>query len=191
MAKIKMIKGREILDSRANPTVSVDVYLDDGTAARASVPSGASKGINEALEIRDGDTHRYHGMGVLKAVSNVNTIISKKLIGLEADQSKIDEALQSLDGTKNKRNLGVNAIVGISIAVCKAIASSNKIPLYQYIARLLDTTKKPSDELPAPLSVLINGGVHAQNNLEFQEFLISPIRPTFSEKFRWSDKYAP
>lgn len=184
MAKIASIKAREILDSRANPTISVDVILDDGSMGRASVPAGASKGINEALELRDGDPSRYHGLGVLKAVSNVNTVIASALIGQEPNQEAVDRILNELDGTPEKKNLGANALIGTSIAVCKAAAASFKIPLYKYLARLLNNEDKIGQVFPSPLSVLISGGAHAKNNLEFQEFLISPIASSFSEQIR-------
>jgi enolase len=185
MAKVKSINGREILDSKGNPTLEVDLFLDDGSVGRASVPAGVSKGVFEVLELRDGDLQRYQGMGVKKAVSNVNDTIQLKLKGMKASQNEIDKTLIELDGTKEKRNLGANAILGVSLALARAMAQSNKMPLYQYIAWLAgEKEKKKGDLLPTPLLVLINGGAHAKNNLDFQEFLIIPIKQPFSEQIR-------
>jgi len=187
MAKITTIKAQEILDSRGNPTLEVDLFLDDGSSGRASVPSGASKGVFEALELRDGDSQRYHGLGVLKAMANVNEIITKNLKGKKADQAEIDQSLIELDGTVEKRNLGANAILGVSLALCKATANSLKIPLYQHIAQIAGEKPKTKDDpLPLPLLVLINGGAHAKNNLDLQEFLIIPTTPPFSQQLRIS-----
>lgn len=168
MAKIKSVKAREIIDSRGNPTVEVDVILSNGISARAAVPSGASTGEHEALELRDKDPKRYKGKGVLKAVKNVNTKISKKIIGLNPDFRKIDETLIKMDGTANKGNLGANAILGVSLAVAKAAAKDKKIPLYRY----LGGTK--AVQLPVPMMNVLNGGMHADNNVDIQEFMIVP-----------------
>lgn len=179
MAKIKKVLAREILDSRGNPTVEVDVILDNGILGRAAVPSGASTGEKEALELRDGDKRRYLGKGVLKAVNNVNTIIASKIKGLVPDFKKVDSLLIKLDGTENKANLGANAILGVSLATAKAAAISKKEPLYKFLggekARLL----------PIPLMNILNGGLHADNNLDIQEFMIMPIGAVrFSEALR-------
>ncbi|HAH20258.1 MAG: phosphopyruvate hydratase [Omnitrophica WOR_2 bacterium GWF2_43_52] len=179
MAKIKKVVAREILDSRGNPTVEVDVILDNGILGRAAVPSGASTGEHEALELRDGDKSRYLGKGVLKAVENVNKIIAKAIIGKQPDFNKIDEITLKLDATENKAQLGANAILGVSMAAAKAAAQSEKMPLYIYLG---------GDEagvLPVPLMNILNGGLHADNNLDIQEFMIMPIgAPTFSEALR-------
>ena len=185
MAKIKRIKGREILDSKGNPTVEVDVYLEDGVAARASVPAGTSKGKNEAWELRDEDERRYHKKGVSKAVKNINTVINDALVGKEPHQGEIDSLLIELDGTKNKSRLGANAILGVSIAVCKAAALSMRLPLYQYIAQIAGYGwRKKGDLLPTPFVVLINGAKHAHNNLDFQEYCIIPQTHPFAEQLR-------
>ena len=177
MSKIKNIVAREILDSRGNPTVEVDVYLESGIMARASVPSGASTGINEALELRDEDADRYLGKGVLKAVSNVNNIIRPHLIGYDVlDQRKIDEAMIKLDGTENKSMLGANAILGVSLACLKAASYYMNKPLYEYIGT--------GTKLPRPMMNILNGGAHADNGLDFQEFMIIPCKETFKENLR-------
>lgn len=169
-AKIKNIKAREILDSRGNPTVEADVMLDNGIMGRASVPSGASTGEHEAIELRDGDKSRYQGKGVLKAVSNVNNIIKKELIGKSPfDQRQIDNLLIRLDGTENKSKLGANAILGVSLAVAKAAASSKNLQLFEYIGT------KSANILPIPMMNILNGGVHADNNVDLQEFMIMPV----------------
>ena len=176
MAKICNVVGREILDSRGNPTVEVDVFLEDGTLGRASVPSGASTGIREAIELRDKED-RFGGKGVQKAVFHVNHILREKLIGMEvSEQEKIDRMMISLDGTSNKSNLGANAILGVSMAVLKAAAISAGKPLYRYIGE--GTT------LPVPMMNIINGGAHADNNLDFQEFMIIPNAYTIKERIR-------
>jgi enolase len=181
MAKIKRVKARQILDSRGNPTVEVDVILDSGILGRAAVPSGASTGDNEALELRDGDKSKYLGKGVLKAVSNVNTIIALKIKGLSPDFEKIDKLLIDLDNTENKSKLGANAILGVSMAVAKASALSKKQALYKYLGG--NTAKL----LPVPLMNILNGGMHADNNLDIQEFMIMPVgAPTFSEALRYA-----
>ena len=177
MSKIKDIKAREILDSRGNPTVEVDVLLESGTLGRASVPSGASTGSREAIELRDNDKNRYNGKGVLKAVNNVNTVIKDKLIGLDSlDQKLIDETMINLDGTKNKSKLGANAILGVSMANLKAASNYKKIPLYKYFNEELS--------MPRPMMNILNGGAHADNGLDFQEFMIIPERESFKERLR-------
>lgn len=180
---IKNIIGREILDSRGNPTVEVDVILKDGSFGRAAVPSGASTGSYEAIELRDGDKKRYLGKGVLKAVTNVNTKIKKDLVGKTWDQATIDEAMIKLDGTTTKSNLGANAILGVSMAFSHAAAASMKKPLYQYFANIAKTGKKIS--LPLPMMNILNGGQHATNSTDFQEFMIMPIgAKSFSDALR-------
>lgn len=180
MLLIEDIIAREILDSRGNPTIEVDVILEDGTYGRAAIPSGASTGTQEAVELRDGDKSRFLGKGVLKAVQNVNEIIADNLVGLDPfDQVKIDNILLELDGTDNKSNLGANAILGVSLAVAKAAANALGMPLYRYIG---GTNAKV---LPVPMMNIINGGKHADNNVDFQEFMIMPIgAPKFSEALR-------
>ncbi len=181
MAKIKKIKARQILDSRGNPTVEVDVILDNGILGRAAVPSGASTGDNEALELRDGDKSRYLGKGVTKAVNNVNTVIASKIKGLTPDFEKIDKLMIALDGTDNKANLGANAILGVSLAVAKAAAADKKKPLYRFLGG------EKAKILPVPQMNILNGGMHADNNLDIQEFMIMPIgAPTFSEALRYA-----
>lgn len=173
MIKIKQIKAKEILDSRGNPTVEVKVILDDGSAGVASSPSGASTGSNEAIEIRDRDLRRYNGLGVLKAVQNINEVIAKALLGKSAtNQKAIDKLLIDLDGTENKSSLGANAILGVSLAICKAAANSKKLPLYKYISQFSNLQSQLS--LPVPMFNIINGGKHADNNLNIQEFMIVP-----------------
>jgi len=179
MAKIKEVVGRQILDSRGNPTVEVDIILDNGILGRAAVPSGASTGENEALELRDGDKTRYMGKGVLKAVANVNTAIASKIKGLEADFKKIDRLLIDLDATENKSKLGANAILGASLAVAKAQALSKNEPLYKFLGA------SKANILPVPQMNILNGGLHADNNLDIQEFMIMPIgAPCFNEALR-------
>jgi enolase len=181
MAKIKKVFAREILDSRGNPTVEVDIILDSGILARAAVPSGASTGENEALELRDGDKMRYLGKGVLKAVNNINTIIAPKIKGLTPDFQKIDKLLIDLDGTENKSKLGANAILGVSLAVAKVAALAKKEPLYKYLGG------NTAETLPVPLMNILNGGLHADNNLDIQEFMIMPIgAPAFKEALRYA-----
>jgi enolase len=172
--KIKHVKAREILDSRGNPTVEAEVILEDGTLGRASVPSGASTGSNEACELRDGDKKRYGGKGVLKAVKNVNEEIAKSLIGKDASKQKeIDQILIDLDGTENKERLGANALLATSLAVAKAYANAKKINLYEYI-NSLSSHKMPLC-LPMPMCNIINGGKHAEGSTDIQEFMIVPI----------------
>ncbi|MCX5709378.1 MAG: phosphopyruvate hydratase [Candidatus Omnitrophica bacterium] len=179
MAKIKKVLGREILDSRGNPTVEVDVILDNGILGRAAVPSGASTGDNEALELRDGDKKRYLGKGVTKAVNNVNTVIASKIKGFSPDFEKVDQALIKLDGTEYKSNLGANAILGVSMAVAKAAALTKKQPLYRFLGG------EKANLLPVPQMNILNGGMHADNNLDIQEFMIMPVgAPNFRECLR-------
>ncbi len=179
MVKIKNVKGRQILDSRGNPTVEVDVTLESGAWGRAAVPSGASTGEHEALELRDGDKSQYMGKGVTKAVNNINAMMAKNIIGKTADFREIDKILLTLDGTENKSKLGANAILGVSLAVAKAAAHYDKVPLYRYLGG------KDAKILPVPLMNILNGGVHADNNLDIQEFMIVPLgAKTFSEALR-------
>ena len=180
MIEIVDVLGREILDSRGNPTVEVEVYLEDGVVGRAAVPSGASTGIYEACELRDGDKGRYLGKGVLKAVENVNTEIADCLVGMNVlDQVAIDKAMIELDGTPNKSRLGANAILGASLACAKAAAESLGLSLYNYIGGVNAKT------LPVPMMNILNGGAHATNNVEIQEFMIMPVSaPSFREALR-------
>jgi enolase len=180
MTAISAIRGRQILDSRGNPTVEVDVTLEDGSLGRAAVPSGASTGAHEAVELRDGDKARWGGKGVEKAVDSVNGEIADALMGHDAeDQGEIDASMIALDGTENKARLGANAILGVSLACAKAAACSAKLPLYRYIG---DGT---ATMLPVPMMNIVNGGVHADNPIDFQEFMIMPVgAPTFSEALR-------
>ena len=177
MTKIKDIYAREILDSRGNPTIEVDMILYDNTKVSASVPSGASTGSKEALELRDKDFKRFHGKGVLSAVNNVNNIIKPVLIGKELNQSEIDKILISLDGTPNKSRLGANAILAVSLASIKALSKCNRKELYEYVSNGKVT-------LPIPFINIINGGAHAGNNLDIQEFMIVPVIKGFKEKIR-------
>ena len=181
MAAIASLAAREILDSRGNPTVEVDVVLDDGTAGRAGVPSGASTGEHEALELRDGDPDRYGGKGVLRAVDNVVGAIGPAIIGLDAlDQRGLDARLIDLDGTADKSNLGANALLGVSLATAHAAAAVLGLPLYRYLGG------PGAHLLPLPLMNVINGGVHADNELELQEFMLAPVgAASFSEALRW------
>ena len=181
MVAITSVHAREILDSRGNPTVEVDVTLDDGSMGRAAVPSGASTGIREALELRDGDKARYLGKGVLKAVANVNDSIAPAVQGMDAtDQAAIDGKMLGVDGTDNKGKLGANAILGVSMAVARAAAQATKTPLYVHLG------STESSLLPVPCFNIINGGAHADNSVDFQEFMIAPVgAPTFSEALRY------
>ncbi len=178
--KISDIKAREILDSRGNPTIAVKVFLEDGSSGEFKVPSGASTGEKEALELRDNDQNRYLGKGVLKAVNNVNTIIRDKLIGMDAyNQRLIDETMISIDGTETKSNLGANAILGVSVANLKASAVSLKLPIYKYIGGITARV------LPIPMLNVINGGSHADSTVDFQEYMIVPIKNvSFKERIR-------
>ena len=179
---IEDIIGREILDSRGNPTVEVDVFLTDGSVGTAMVPSGASTGAHEAVELRDGDAARYRGKGVLGAVANVNDTIRPELIGIDAvDQVSLDRLLVDLDGTPNKSKLGANALLGVSLAVAHAAAESVGLPLYRYLGGAGART------LPVPLVNILNGGKHAINSTDFQEFMIAPLgAPSFREALRWA-----
>ncbi len=177
MSKIVKVLAREIIDSRGNPTVEADVYLNDGSFGRAAAPSGASTGIREALELRDGDPKRFGGKGVLKAVANVNEKIAPAVLGLDAaDQRSLDEKMIALDGTKNKSSLGANAVLAVSLATAKAEAASRRIPLYAWIAQLNGTAGVYS--MPLPMMNILNGGAHAQNNVDIQEFMIQPVGAT-------------
>jgi len=179
-AAIEMVIGRQVLDSRGNPTVEVDVVLEDGVVGRAAVPSGASTGEHEAVELRDGDKKRYLGKGVIKAVANINNIIAPELIGLAASQQEtIDQLMIDLDGTPNKAKLGANAILGVSLAAAKAAAESSGLPLFRYLGG------PGAKVLPVPMMNILNGGKHADNNVDFQEFMIQPWGfESFSEGVR-------
>jgi enolase len=180
MTAIVDVHGRQILDSRGNPTVEVDVTLDDGSMGRAAVPSGASTGAHEAVELRDDDKKRWGGKGVEQAVRNVNSEIAEAMAGREADdQAGVDATLIALDGTDNKRRLGANAILGVSLATAKAAAASLGLPLYRYVGG------PSADLMPVPMMNILNGGVHADNGIDFQEFMVMPVgAPTFSEALR-------
>jgi len=181
MAEIVSVHAREILDSRGNPTVEVDVVLDDASVGRAAVPSGASTGVHEAVELRDGDKSRYQGKGVLNAVRNVNETIAPSVCGMEAvDQRAVDERMIEIDGTANKSKLGANAILGVSLATARAAASSSGLPLYKYIGGAAARV------LPVPMMNILNGGSHADSNVDLQEFMIFPLgAATFAEGLRW------
>lgn len=181
MSYIAQIKARQILDSRGNPTVEVDVYTDNGAVGTAAVPSGASTGIHEAVELRDGDNAKYLGKGVLKAVENINTTLNQELQGLPIyDQVALDKAMLTIDGTANKSNIGANAILGVSLAAAKAAAELHGLPLYRYIGGVNART------LPIPMMNILNGGSHADNKIDFQEFMVMPVGATsFSEGLRW------
>ena len=181
MSTIVDIIGREIIDSRGNPTVECDVLLESGVMGRAAVPSGASTGAREAIELRDGDAARYGGKGVLKAVENINTEISEAILGLDAsEQAYVDRTLIDLDGSENKGNLGANAMLAVSMAVAKAAAEESGMPLYRYFGGSAQMS------LPVPMMNVINGGAHANNNLDLQEFMIIPVgAPTFREALRY------
>jgi enolase 1/2/3 len=181
MSTIIDVYGREVMDSRGNPTVEVEVTLDDGSFGRAAVPSGASTGQFEAVELRDGDSARYLGKGVMTAVNNVNELIASEIVGMDAtDQRSIDDALLSLDGTPNKAKLGANAILGVSLANAKAAAESTELTLYSYLGGVNAHT------LPVPMMNVLNGGAHADNNVDLQEFMVMPVgASTFAEALRW------
>ena len=180
MTSIESLRGREVLDSRGNPTVEAEVALSDGALGRAAVPSGASTGEHEAVELRDGDARRYLGKGVGKAVENINGPIQKAVVGLNAaDQALLDRRLIELDGTPNKSRLGANALLAVSLAASRAVAASLKLPLYRYLGGVHATL------LPVPMMNVINGGAHADNNVDFQEFMLVPLgAPRFSEALR-------
>ena len=184
MSEIIDVYGREVLDSRGNPTVEVEVALADGSVGRAIVPSGASTGEFEAVELRDGDPDRYMGKGVLTAVAHVNEECAEAIVGLDAsDQRAVDHALIAADGTPNKATLGANAILGCSLAVARAAATSPDLPLYEYLGGVTGHT------LPTPMMTILNGGVHADNNVDFQEFMIMPVgAPDFKTALAWSAK---
>ncbi len=182
---ITLIHGREILDSRGNPTVEVEVILADGSWGRAAVPSGASTGVHEALELRDGDKSRYNGKGVLRAVENVNTVLAEEFVGWDATEQKaIDQRMLELDGTPNKSKLGANAILGVSLAVAKAAAASLQLPLYRYLGGVY------AHVLPTPMMNILNGGAHTGwQSVDMQEFLIMPLgAPSFAEGLRWGSE---
>ena len=181
MSYIVEVKARQILDSRGNPTVEVDVLTDEGALGRAAVPSGASTGIHEAVELKDNDKKKYLGKGVLKAVKNVNTTIANSIVGFDITaQAAIDQVMIDLDGTPNKAKLGANAILAVSMAVAKAAAEEASLPLYRYIGGTNART------LPMPMMNILNGGAHADNKIDFQEFMIMPVgAPSFSEGLRW------
>ena len=178
---IETIIGRQILDSRGNPTVEVEIQLSGGATGRAAVPSGASTGVHEAVELRDGDKSKYGGKGVLQAVKNVNTVLAAELEGADAlDQVAIDQFMLELDGTENKSRLGANAILGVSLAVAKAAAAASGLPLYRYLGGVNAHT------LPVPMMNILNGGKHAVNSTDFQEFMVMPAgAPSFAEGVRW------
>jgi enolase len=185
MSRIAAIRGREIIDSRGNPTVEADVILDSGAMGRAAVPSGASTGTREAVELRDGDKKRYGGKGVLKAVENVNTVLQQALIGHDVtDQKGIDQKMIDLDGTENKSRLGANALLAISLAAAHAAAADSRQPLYRYLGQLVGGSREPV--MPVPMMNIINGGAHANNSLDIQEFMILPVgAPSFREALRY------
>lgn len=181
MPTIRKVHGREVLDSRGSPTVEVEIHLSDGSLGRAIVPSGASTGEHEALEMRDGDKRRYAGKGVLKAVAAVSDVIAPELLGLEPyDQKSIDELMLELDGTPAKSKLGANAILGVSLALARAAASSLRLPLYAYLGGI------HAHVLPVPMMNIMNGGKHAAGSTDFQEFMVMPVgAPSFREALRW------
>ena len=185
MSRIAAIRGREIIDSRGNPTVEADVILDSGALGRAAVPSGASTGTREAVELRDGDKKRYGGKGVLKAVEHVNTVLQQALIGHDvADQKGIDQKMIELDGTETKSRLGANALLAISLAAAHAAAADSRQPLYRYLGHLVGGSREPV--MPVPMMNIINGGAHANNSLDIQEFMILPVgAPSFREALRY------
>src|SRR4249919_40890 len=174
--KIAAVHGREILDSRGNPTVEVDVTLEGGVVGRAAVPSGASTGVREALELRDGDKKRYLGKGVLKAVANINGEIATSLAGKDADQRAVDEAMIALDGTPNKGRLGANALLGVSMALARASATAAGQPLYVHLAALYDGHAGARPHLlPVPMMNILDGGAHADSSVDIQEFMVMPV----------------
>ncbi|MFM1906481.1 MAG: hypothetical protein RLZZ591_158, partial [Pseudomonadota bacterium] len=181
MSAIVDIVGREILDSRGNPTVECDVLLESGVMGRAAVPSGASTGSREAIELRDGDKSRYLGKGVLKAVEHINTEISEAVLGLDAsEQAFLDQTLIDLDGTENKSRLGANAMLAVSMAVARAAAEESGLPLYRYFGGM------GRMQMPVPMMNVVNGGAHANNSLDLQELMIIPVgAPSFREAIRW------
>jgi enolase 1/2/3 len=185
MSRIADIRAREIMDSRGNPTVECDVLLDSGARGRAAVPSGASTGTREAVELRDGDKQRYGGKGVLKAVGHVNSVLKPALLGLDPrEQAALDGRMIELDGTDNKGRLGANAILGVSLANAHAAANDARVPLYGYLGRLIGGAREPV--MPVPMMNIVNGGAHANNSLDIQEFMILPVgAPSFHEALRY------
>jgi enolase len=185
MSRISDIRGREIIDSRGNPTVEADVILDNGVLGRAAVPSGASTGTREAVELRDGDKKRYGGKGVLKAVEHVNTVLKAALLGQDPrEQAAIDRRMIELDGTDNKGRLGANALLGVSLATAHAAANDARIPLYRHLSQLCGGAREPV--MPVPQMNIVNGGAHANNSLDIQEFMILPVgAPSFREALRY------
>src|SRR5262250_1483505 len=183
--KISKVHARQVLDSRGNPTVEADVYVGDGVRGRAAVPSGASTGEHEALELRDSDKSKYLGKGVLKAVANVNGEIAKAVVGMDArDQRALDKRMLELDGTPTKSRLGANAILAVSMAAARAAAAEENLPLYKYLARY--STDNSANLLPCPMMNILNGGAHADSSVDFQEFMVMPVgAPSFSEGLRW------
>ena len=183
--KISRVRARQVIDSRGNPTVEADVYLESGAFGRAAVPSGASTGEHEALELRDGDKSKYLGKGVLKAVENANTAIAKAVAGADAaDQRALDQKMITLDGTPTKSRLGANAILAVSMAAARAAAVALEQPLYKYLARY--STDTSANLLPVPMMNILNGGAHADSSVDFQEFMVMPVgAPNFSEALRW------
>jgi enolase len=184
MSKITRVIGRQILDSRGNPTVEADVILDDGARGRAAVPSGASTGEHEALELRDGDKTRYLGKGVLRAVENVNTVVAHTVAGMDpADQAALDRRMIEADGTPTKSKLGANAILAVSMAAARAAAAAERQPLYRYLSRY--SSDRSANMLPVPMMNILNGGAHADNSVDLQEFMVMPVgAPSFSEALR-------
>ena len=185
MSRISDVRGREIIDSRGNPTVEADVLLDSGVRGRAAVPSGASTGTREAVELRDGDARRYGGKGVLKAVEHINTVLRPALLGRDPrDQAGLDKRLIELDGTENKGRLGANALLGVSLANAHAAANDARTPLYRWLGELIGGAREP--QMPVPMMNIINGGAHADNTLDIQEFMILPVgAPSFREALRY------
>jgi enolase len=185
MSLIESIYARQILDSRGNPTIEVDVVAESGAYGRAAVPSGASTGTHEAVELRDGDKKKFMGKGVLKAVNNVNTKIAAEVVGFSVfEQNLLDKIMLELDGTANKGKLGANAILGVSLAIAKAAAMEAGLPLYRYIGGVNANT------LPVPMMNILNGGSHADNAIDFQEFMVMPVgADTFRKPSRWALKY--
>src|ERR1700722_17209966 len=185
MSRIAAIRGREIIDSRGNPTVEADVILDSGALGRAAVPSGASTGTREAVGLRDGDKKRYGGKGVLKAVENINTVLQQALLGHDVtDQEGIDKKMIDLDATENKSRLGANALLAISLAAAHAAANDSRQGLYRYLGQAIGDAREPV--MPVPMMNIINGGAHANNSLDIQEFMILPVgAPTFREALRY------
>ena len=183
--KIERVWGREILDSRGNPTVEVDLTLEGGARGRAAVPSGASTGEREALELRDGDNKRYDGKGVLKAVSHINGEIAAAIVGRAFDQRELDRTLITLDGTPAKSRLGANALLGVSMAAARAFAAAANQPLYLHLSTVIPSAGRP-ELLPVPMMNILNGGAHADTNVDFQEFMVMPVAaPSFAEALRW------